>query len=111
MTSSNQMTAENIAEDSDFDNTRRGFIATLPHAEILNAKGHVVWTLRDYDFLENQEPAPTVHPDLWRHARLNMAHGLFKVTERIYQVRGFDVSNITFVEGEEGTVLLKLSDK
>ena len=106
MTSSNEISVAETAEDSDFDNTRRGFIATLPHAEIRGAKGHVVWSLRDYDFLEDPEPASTVHPDLWRHARLNMAHGLFKVTERIYQVRGFDVSNITFVEGDSGVIVI-----
>src|SRR5713101_2646712 len=93
------MTTEN-ADHPEFDNTQRGFIATLPDAEIRNAKGHVVWSLRDYGFLADPKPASTVHPELWHQARLNMAHGLFKVTERIYQVRGFDASNITFVEGD-----------
>lgn len=98
--------AYTTAGDPDFENAHRGFIATLPNAEIRNAAGQVVWTLEGYEFLAEQQAAPTVHPDLWRQARLNMANGLFKVTERIYQVRGFDISNITFVEGETGVIII-----
>src|SRR5882672_6169554 len=106
MTSTDLAIASETVGDPDFDNTRRGFIATLPDAEIRGAKGHIVWSLSDYGFLADPKPASTVHPDLWRQARLNMAHGLFKVTERIYQVRGFDASNITFVEGDEGIIVI-----
>ncbi|MBB3178497.1 alkyl/aryl-sulfatase [Variovorax sp. Sphag1AA] len=95
------------AEDnSDFDNASRGFIGSIPDAEIRDPKGRVVWTLRDYAFLDDPQPAPTVHPNLWRQARLNMAHGLFKVTDHIYQVRGFDIANVSFIEGDTGVIVI-----
>ncbi|ALP67031.1 alkyl/aryl-sulfatase [Paraburkholderia caribensis] len=85
---------------------RRGFIGTIPNAEIRGAYDQLVWSLADYRFLEEQRAPATAHPALWRHARLNMLHGLFRVTERIYQVRGFDVSNITFIEGDSGLIVI-----
>ncbi len=92
--------------DEDFANAQRGFIATVPDAEIRDGRGRIVWSLHDYAFLSDPQPAATVHPRLWQQARLNMAHGLFKVTERVYQVRGFDVSNITFIEGDTGVIII-----
>ncbi|PVX70868.1 alkyl/aryl-sulfatase [Paraburkholderia unamae] len=93
-------------DDIEFENAQRGFIGTIPDAEILDSKGRPVWSLKDYAFLDDIEPAPTVHPNLWRQARLNMHHGLFKVTERIYQVRGFDVANVSFIEGHTGVIVI-----
>ncbi|MDM0111204.1 alkyl sulfatase dimerization domain-containing protein [Variovorax sp. J22R133] len=98
--------AEPATADSQFEAARRGFIATIPDAEIRSAKGHLVWSMADYAFLDDAQPAPTVHPDLWRHAQLNAIHGLFKVTERVYQVRGFDVANISFIEGDTGVIVI-----
>ena len=95
-----------FADTQDFDDARRGFVASLPEIEIKNAQGRVVWSLRDYAFLEHAEAPPTVNPSLWRQARLNLHHGLFQVSERIYQVRGFDISNMTIVEGERGLVVI-----
>jgi alkyl sulfatase BDS1-like metallo-beta-lactamase superfamily hydrolase len=92
--------------DQNHENAHRGFIATIPGAHIVDAKGRVNWSLRDYAFLEEDEPASTVQPSLWQHARLNNVHGLFKVTERIYQVRGFDVSNVSFIEGDTGVIVI-----
>ncbi|CAG9188998.1 Putative alkyl/aryl-sulfatase YjcS [Paraburkholderia caribensis] len=85
---------------------RRGFIGTIPDAEIRGTYDQLVWSLADYRFLEEQRAPATAHPALWRHARLNMLHGLFRVTERIYQVRGFDVSNITFIESDSGLIVI-----
>ncbi|OWT66342.1 hypothetical protein CEY11_00990 [Candidimonas nitroreducens] len=85
---------------------RRGFIATFPDAEIRDSNGELVWGLSDYAFLGVEEAPDSVHPSLWRHARLNMAHGLFKVTERIYQIRGFDLSNMTIIEGDTGLIII-----
>jgi alkyl sulfatase BDS1-like metallo-beta-lactamase superfamily hydrolase len=65
----------------DFEDAGRGFVASLPEVEIRNAQGRVVWSLRDYAFLAAEEAPPTVNPSLWRQARLNMHHGLFRVTE------------------------------
>ena len=79
----------------------RGFISSIPEADIPGA-----WSLKPYAFLADETPAPTVNPSLWRQARLNMQHGLFEVTKGVYQVRGFDLSNITFIEGDEGYVIV-----
>ena len=95
-----------FADTQDFDDARRGFLATLPEVEIKNDQGRVVWTLRDYAFLADEHAPPTVNPSLWRLARLNLNHGLFQVTDRIYQIRGFDVSNMTLIEGERGLIVV-----
>ena len=95
-----------FADTQDFEDARRGFIATLPEVEITNAQGRIVWSLRDYAFLEDAHAPPTVNPSLWRQARLNLHHGLFEVTEGIYQVRGFDISNMTLIEGERGLIVI-----
>jgi alkyl sulfatase BDS1-like metallo-beta-lactamase superfamily hydrolase len=95
-----------FADKQDFDDARRGFLATLPEVEIKNEQGRVVWTLRDYAFLADEHGPATVNPSLWRLARLNMNHGLFQVTDRIYQVRGFDVSNMTLIEGDRGLIVV-----
>ncbi|HKX05828.1 MAG TPA: alkyl sulfatase dimerization domain-containing protein, partial [Methylomirabilota bacterium] len=95
-----------FADAQDFEDAARGFVATLPEVSIRNAQGRVVWSLTDYAFLAAPDAPPTVNPSLWRQARLNMHHGLFQVTDRIYQVRGFDLSNMTILEGERGLVVI-----
>jgi alkyl sulfatase BDS1-like metallo-beta-lactamase superfamily hydrolase len=95
-----------FADTQDFDDARRGFLATLPEVEIKNDQGRVVWTLRDYAFLADEHAPSTVNPSLWRLARLNLNHGLFQVTDRIYQIRGFDVSNMTVIEGDHGLIVI-----
>ena len=103
-----QLLAKDLpAEDGqDFADARQGFIGSEEHAEIKRPDGSVVWSLRGYGFLEDEKAPDTVNPSLWRQARLNMVHGLFKVTERIYQVRGFDIANITFIEGDSGLLVV-----
>ncbi len=93
-------------DTQDFEDARRGFLGTLPEVEIANAQGRVVWSLKDYGFLGEEDAPPTVNPSLWRQARLNMNHGLFRVTDRIYQVRGFDISNMTLIEGDRGLIVI-----
>jgi alkyl sulfatase BDS1-like metallo-beta-lactamase superfamily hydrolase len=89
----------------DFADAERGFIDTFPNAEIFAASGRAVWSQQQYAFIDG--PAPeTVNPSLWRIARLNRHHGLFKVTDGIYQIRGFDIANMTIVESETGIVLI-----
>ena len=90
----------------DFEDASRGFLATLPEVVIRNAQGRIVWNLSEYAFLEETEAPPTVNPSLWRQARLNMHHGLFQVTDRIYQIRGFDISNMTILEGDRGLIVI-----
>lgn len=85
---------------------QRGFVATIADAEIRGEYDQLVWSLADYAFLDEATAPVTANPALWRHARLNTLHGLFKVTGRIWQVRGFDVSNVTFIEGESGLIVI-----
>ena len=89
-----------------FDDARRGFIADIPALAVKRAGGAPVWNLAAYGFLENEEAPASVHPGLWRQARVNMITGLFKVTERVYQVRGMDISNMTLIEGDTGLILI-----
>jgi alkyl sulfatase BDS1-like metallo-beta-lactamase superfamily hydrolase len=92
-----------------FEDSARGFIAPLENNGLVkNAKGDIVWDLPKFDFLKGDKPAPdTVNPSLWRQAQI-MEHytGLFKVTDHIYQVRGLDISNITFIEAPEGVIVM-----
>ena len=93
-------------DTQDFEDAKRGFIASLPEVEIKNKRGKVIWSLRDYAFIAQESAPATVNPSLWRQARLNLHNGLFQVTERIFQVRGFDLSNMTIIEGEQGVIVI-----
>jgi alkyl sulfatase BDS1-like metallo-beta-lactamase superfamily hydrolase len=92
-----------------FEDSGKGFIAPLENNGVVkNAKGDAIWDLTKFDFLSGDKPAPdTVNPSLWRQAQI-MEHytGLFKVTDHIYQVRGLDISNITFIEAPEGVIVM-----
>ena len=96
----------NFSDTADFEDARRGFIGTIPDGEVLNAKGQVVSSMRHLAFLNEGDAPASVNPSLWRLAGLNTHHGLFQVTERTYQVRGFDIANITFIEGETGVIVI-----
>lgn len=95
-----------FANRQDYEDAQRGWIGTLDTGEIRNAQGRVVWDLNSYAFLANQTAPATVNPSLWRQAQLNLKHGLFQVTDRIYQVRGFDLSNMTLIEGDTGLIVI-----
>ena len=105
-----RLVAASLPEEDgeDWADARRGFVGTVEHAEVVrqDGSGHVVWSQRPYAFLDDEQPAATVNPSLWRQARLNRIHGLFEVTPRIFQVRGFDIANITFIEGDTGLIAL-----
>lgn len=94
-------------DKTDFENARRGFIATPNHLTITDSEGKAVWDLEEYKkYISLDKAAPdTVNPSLWRNAQLLMQNGLFKVTDNIYQVRGYDLSNITFVKGKTGWIV------
>jgi alkyl sulfatase BDS1-like metallo-beta-lactamase superfamily hydrolase len=86
---------------------RRGHIASLSSSTINSPEGRVVFNVGAYDFLRNGDSAPdTVNPNLWRHAVLNAHHGLFNVIDGVWQVRGYDISNITFIRGNEGWIVV-----
>jgi alkyl sulfatase BDS1-like metallo-beta-lactamase superfamily hydrolase len=95
-----------FADRQAFADARRGFIAALPEAQVLAGDGSVVWSMAPYAFLNQPEVPPTVNPSLWRQAQLNAIHGLFQVSEGIYQVRGMDLANMTIVEGKSGLILI-----
>ena len=89
----------------DYDFADHGYLGTLKDPLIKRADGAVAWDLKAYDFL--QGPAPdTVNPSLWRHAGLLAKNGLFQVSDTIWQVRGFDVSNVTFIKGRKGWIVI-----
>lgn len=94
-----------MADRQDFDFADRGFLATRADPLIRRADGQAAWNLAAYDFLKGEAPA-TVNPSLWRQAQLLSKHGLFKVSDRVYQVRGFDIANITFVRGDTGWIVI-----
>ncbi|ORV97434.1 alkyl sulfatase [Mycobacterium kubicae] len=89
----------------DFDDADRGFVAAQSPCVIRAADGRVVWDNDAYAFLNGPAPA-SVHPSLWRQSTLAAKQGLYEVVPSIYQVRGFDISNISFVEGETGIIVI-----
>ena len=91
---------------ADFEDAKRGFIATLPDGIIPGLGDKPAFDTKQYDFLKSDQVPPTVNPSLWRQAQLNAINGLFKVTERVYQVRGLDLANLTIIEGESGLILI-----
>ena len=89
----------------DFADADRGFLGALEPCVITAADGRVVWDNDVYAFLTGDAPA-AVHPSLWRQSQLCAKQGLYEVVEGIYQVRGLDLSNITFVEGDTGVIVI-----
>ncbi|GEO17585.1 alkyl/aryl-sulfatase [Microvirga aerophila] len=98
----------NFNDREDFENATRGLIARPDTLTIRDAKGGVVWDLETYkQFIGLDKPAPdTVNPSLWRNAQLNVQYGLFRVHDRIFQVRGYGLANVTFVQGDTGWIVL-----
>ncbi|MGF1766329.1 MBL fold metallo-hydrolase [Enterovibrio makurazakiensis] len=94
-----------FSDKKDFELVEKGFIAQQENLEIKDANGKVVWELGNYEFLLEGKDYDSIHPSLQRQAQLNMHHGLYKVTDRIYQVRGYDLANITFVQGDTGWIV------
>ena len=89
----------------DFELSRRGLLAKEDNLIIKNDTGQVVWDMSKFDYLDGPRP-DTVNPSLWRQAQLNGAHGLFKIMGGIYQVRGYDLANMTLIEGETGWIII-----
>lgn len=91
----------------DFEDAARGFIAPLPDRGVIkDDKGRVVWDLTRYDFIKEDASSPdTVNPSLWRQSQLVLKGGLFKVVDRLYQIRSADLSNMTIVEGDTGLII------
>jgi alkyl sulfatase BDS1-like metallo-beta-lactamase superfamily hydrolase len=95
-----------FADTQDFQDASRGLVARREPNAVTADDGTVVWDNDTYAFLQGDDAPETVNPSLWRQARLCAEQGLFEVVEGIYQVRGFDLSNVTFVEGDTGVVVI-----
>jgi len=102
----NEQVAQELKLDDpqDFEDAKRGLIAR-PEGKILSTDGTVLIDFDAFKFTDGKAPA-TVNPSLWRHAVLNAQAGLFKVTDGIWQVRGFDIANMTLIEGKTGFIVV-----
>ncbi len=95
-----------FADKRDFDEAKQGFIAEPPYTKIMADAGHVAWDMASYGWLLTGKDFETIHPSLQRQAVLNMAYGLYEVVPgRIYQVRGYDLANISFIKGDTGWIV------
>ena len=95
-----------FADKRDFDEAKKGFIAEPPYTQIMADAGNVAWDMGSYQWLLQDKDFPSIHPSLQRQAVLNMAYGLYEVVPgRIYQVRGFDLANISFIKGDTGWIV------
>ena len=93
-------------DDADMDRASRGRVAQLPGG-IVEGEGGQAWNMGRYDFIAPGAPNPdTVHPSLWRQAQLNNVHGLFEVAPGVWQARSYDISNITFIAGRTGWIVI-----
>jgi alkyl sulfatase BDS1-like metallo-beta-lactamase superfamily hydrolase len=92
-------------DDQDFADADRGLLGRLEPGTVTDTAGSVVWDADAYGFLDGDCP-PTADPSLWRQSRLVARQGLYEVVPGIYQVRGLDLSNISFVEGERGVIVV-----
>lgn len=91
-------------DPQDHDRAGRGLLAQL--TEPLPGPFGVLWSPETHAFLAEEAAPPSVNPSLWRQARLNAAHGLFEVAPGLWQVRGYDISNISFVAGDTGWIVI-----
>ena len=94
-----------FSDKTDFDEATRGFIADLQEGQIVRNDGKPAYSMEDFRFLKGDAPA-TANPSLWRQSVLNAKSGLFEVTEGIYQVRSWDLANISFIRGTSGWIVI-----
>ncbi len=106
----NEQFARRMSLDgADFERVNRGRLASPARATVPGRFGHAVWDFDSYSFFDDHapnDPPNTVNPGLWRQGHLNNVAGLFEVTAGVYQVRGLDISNVTFIEGESGWIVI-----
>ena len=94
-----------LDDPQDFADARRGLVASEPEVVVRDATGRIVWDTAAYGFVHGDAPA-SVNPSLWRQAKLNGIHGLFEVVPGIYQVRGYDIANLTIIDGHTGWIVV-----
>ena len=93
-----------FADKQDFEEQEKGFIAAPTYKKIMADAGHVAWDMERYEFLKGKD-IDGIHPSMLRQSQLNMNYGLYEVIPGIYQVRGFDLANITFIKGKTGWIV------
>jgi linear primary-alkylsulfatase len=95
-----------FADKRDFEEAKRGFIAAPDYMKIMAEAGNVAWDMQSYQWLLEGKDYDSINPSLQRQATLNMAYGLFEVMpDKIYQVRGYDLTNISFIKGDTGWII------
>lgn len=96
-----------LADQQDFNDARRGLIASQQPLRVSAERNpdQSVWDMTQYAFIQGEAP-DSVNPSLWRQAKLNNIHGLFEVTPGIYQLRGFDLANMTLIKGDSGWIVI-----
>src|SRR5579862_429572 len=94
-----------FSDKRDFEEQKKGLIAPMKDLKIMAEAGHVAWDMEQFQFLETQEDFDSIHPSLLRQSVLNNNYGLYEVIPGIYQVRGFDLANITFIRGKTGWIV------
>ncbi len=94
-----------FSDEQECEFARRGFLSAPDSLVLKAADGTVVWSQEAYDFVRGSAAPDSANPSLWRNTQLNALYGLFEVTDGIYQVRGYDVANLTFVRGEKGWIV------
>lgn len=97
-------------DTEDFEQSNRGFIAKIPGLQVKNQQGRVIWDTQAYEFMgssvDGTDAPASVNPSLWRQAKLNNLHGLYQISENIYQIRGFDLANMTVIQGQTGWIVV-----
>lgn len=93
-------------DKQDFADAEKGFVGKSKERQIKSKDGHVVWDLDAYDFMVGHDCPDTANPSLWRQGQLVVKDGLFEVCPGIYQLRGFDLSVMTVVEGKTGVIVI-----
>jgi alkyl sulfatase BDS1-like metallo-beta-lactamase superfamily hydrolase len=94
-----------FSDKRDFEEEKKGFIAAPESWKIMAKAGNVAWDMERYKFFLEGKDLPSVHPSLQRQSTLNMNFGLYEVMPNVYQVRGFDLANISFVKGDTGWII------
>src|SRR5262245_45133679 len=95
-----------FGDQKDFEEQAKGFIAPMKDLKIMADAGHTAWDMERFQFLNGRTDFDSIHPSLLRQSVLNMNYGLYEVIPGIYQVRGFDLSDITFVRGKTGWIVI-----
>ena len=95
-----------FSDRRDFDEQEKGLIAEMKEMKIMADAGHVAWDKERFNFLNERDDFDSIHPSLLRQSQLNQNYGIYEVIPGIYQVRGFDLSDISFVRGKTGWMVL-----